>query len=276
LRLGLAGASVAAALASAFAVWGVVHNLGPFETHSLAAGVLHTQLFIAVATFSTLCLAAVVAEHRRLGETLNVSRLRLVQAAESEQRRLAQNLHDGAQQRLTALLVRLGLAAELTPEDRQRGLMMMRDARSELERAIDELRALAHGNHPPLLEERGLGPTIADMAARSPIPVKVGGLPARRLPLSTEASAYYVIAEAMANAQKHAQASTIRLSVRARGSAVVVEVADDGAGGATETPGSGLQGLRERVEAVGGTFAVDSPAGRGTHIIAAIPILPGP
>ena len=276
LRLGLAGASVAAAIASAFAVWGVVHNLGPFETHSLADGVLHTQLFIAVATFSTLCLAAVVAERRRLGETLNVSRLRLVEAAESEQRRLARNLHDGAQQRLTALLVRLGLAAELTREDTQRGVTMIKDARSELEQALDELRALAHGNHPPLLQERGLAPVIADMAARSPIPIKLAGLPPRRLPPSAEASAYYVIAEAVANAQKHARASTIRLSVRTRGSAVVVEVADDGAGGASEAPGSGLQGLRERVEAVGGTFAVDSPASRGTRIIAAIPILPGP
>jgi len=276
LRLGLPGASVAAALASAFAVWGMVHNLGPFETHSLAAGVLHTQLFIAVATFSTLCLAAVVAERRRLGETLNVSRLRLVQAAEAEQRRLAQNLHDGAQQRLTALLVRLGLAAELIREDQQRGLMMIKDARSELEQAIDELRALAHGNRPPLLAERGLGPMIADMAARSPIPIKLGGMPARQLPLGAEASVYYVIAEAVANAQKHARASVIRLSIRTRGSTVLVEVADDGAGGASETPGSGLQGLRERVEAVGGTLAVDSPAGRGTRIIAAIPILPEP
>ena len=273
LRLGLAGAALAAALASAFAVWGVVHNLGPFEAHSLAAGVLHTQLFIAVATFSTLCLAAVVAERRRLGDTLNDSRLRLVHAAESEQRRLAQNLHDGAQQRLTALMVRLGLAAELTREDRQRGAAMICAARSELEDAIEELRALAHGNHPPLLTERGLGPVIADLAARSPIPVTLGGMPGHRLPPSAEASVYYVIAEAVTNAQKHARASTIRLGVRTRGSTVVVEVADDGAGGATGTPGSGLDGLRERVEAVGGTFAVDSPAGRGTHIIAAIPIL---
>ena len=274
LRLGLFGASVAAAVASAFAVWGVVHNLGPFETHSLAAGVLHTQLFIAVATFSTLCLAAVVDERRRLGATLNASRLRLVHAAQSEQRRLARNLHDGAQQRLMALTVRLGLAAELTHEDRQRGEAMIWAARSELEQALDELRALAHGNHPPLLTERGLAAVIAEMAARSALPIKLAGMPAHRLPPSAEASVYYVIAEAVTNAQKHARASMIRLSVRTRGATVVVEVADDGAGGATETPGSGLEGLRERVEAVGGTFAVDSPTGRGTHLIAAIPILP--
>ena len=274
LRLGLAGASIAAALASAFAVWGVVHNLGPFETHSLADGVLETQLFIAVATFSTLCLAAVVAERRRLGETLNVSRLRLVHAAESEQRRLAQNLHDGAQQRLTALVVRLGLAAELRREDHQRSEAMIDGARSELEQAIEELRALAHGNHPPLLTERGLTPVIEDLAARSPIPLKLIGLPGHRLPAAAEASVYYVIAEAVTNAQKHARASTIRLSVRTRGATAIVEVVDDGAGGAAETPGSGLEGLRERVESVGGTLAVDSPAGRGTHVIAAIPVLP--
>ena len=119
---------------------------------------LHTQLFIAVATFSTLCLAAVVAERRRLGETLNVSRLRLVEAAESEQRRLARNLHDGAQQRLTALLVRLGLAAELTREDHAARRDDDQGRAAELEQALDELRALAHGNHPPLLTEQRVWP----------------------------------------------------------------------------------------------------------------------
>ena len=275
LRLGLAGASVAAALASAFAVGGWYTTSGRLRRTRWPPGC------------STLSCSSPWPRSRRCASPPSwrstggwgrrstshgsgwCRRPSPSSAAWPESARRRAAASDG-------IAVRLGLAAELTQEDRQRGLMMMREARSELERAIDELRALAHGNHPPLLEERGLGPMIADMAARSPIPVKLGGLPARRLPLSAEASAYYVIAEAMANAQKHAQASTIRLSVRARGSAVVVEVADDGAGGATETPGSGLQGLRERVEAVGGTFAVDSPAGRGTHIIAAIPILPGP
>jgi len=274
VRLRFLGAAVAAAIASAFAIWGTVHWLGPFDHVSLERGVLQTQLFIAVATFSTLCLAAVMAERRRLADGLSASRLRLVQAAESEQRRLALNLHDGAQQRLAALMVRLNLDAGRVRADPAGGETMLRAARSELGEALDELRALAHGSHPPLLAERGLAAVIDDMAARSPVPIETDAMPDFHLPESAEASAYYVIAEAVTNALKHAHAAAIRVSVRPVGGSVVVDVSDDGAGGAIEAPGSGLEGLRDRLEAVGGGLSVVSQAGCGTRIAATIPILP--
>lgn len=274
VRLTFPEAALAAAIASAFAVWGTVHHFGAFSHHSLTREVLETQLFIAVATFSTLCLASVTSERRRLAGGLSASRLRLVQAAESEQRRLAHNLHDGAQQRLTALMVRLNLESARLRSDPGRGESALRGAQSELGRALEELRALAHGGHPPLLAERGLAAVIEEMAARSPVPIEAETMAECALPASAEASAYYVITEAVANALKHADADRIRISVRSVGSSLVVDVSDDGAGGAVETPESGLQGLRDRVEAVGGEFSVESEPGLGTRIAATIPILP--
>jgi signal transduction histidine kinase len=273
VRLTFPGAALAAAIASAFAVWGTVHNFGAFSHHSLTYEVLQTQLFIAVATFSTLCLAAVTAERRRLAGGLSASRLRLVDAAESEQRRLAHNLHDGAQQRLTALMVRLNLESVRLRNDPRRGETALRAAQAELGRALEELRALAHGAHPPLLAERGLAAVIEEMAARSPVPIETEAMSDAALPASAEASAYYVITEAVANALKHADADLIRISVRSVGSSLHVDVSDDGAGGAVETPESGLQGLRDRVEAVGGEFTLESEPGIGTRIAATIPIL---
>lgn len=274
VRLTFPGAALAAAITSAFAVWGTVHHYGAFGHHSLSREVLETQLFIAVATFSTLCLAAVTAERRRLAGGLSASRLRLVQAAESEQRRLAHNLHDGAQQRLTALMVRLNLESARLRNDPRRGEPALRAAQAELGRALEELRALAHGGHPPLLAERGLAAVIEEMAARSPVRIEAEPIVDHGLPASAEASAYYVITEAVANALKHADAERIRISVRSMGSSLVVAVSDDGAGGAVETPESGLQGLRDRVEAVGGEFSLESEPGLGTRLAATIPILP--
>jgi len=274
LRLHLPGASVAAAIASAFAVWGTVHHLGAFGHNSLTRGVLQTQLFITVATFSTLCLAGVTAERRRLAEGLSASRLRLIHAAEAEQRRLAHNLHDGAQQRLAALMVRLSIEAGRLRDDPRHADAVLRAAHDELGHVLEELRALAHGGYPPLLVDRGLAAVIAEMADHSPVPIEVEAMPEHRLPATTEASAYYVIAEALANALKHARAGRIRVGVHLVGSSVVVDVSDDGAGGAIEAPDSGLQGLRDRVEAVGGVFEVTSQPGHGTRIAATIPILP--
>ena len=267
------GAALAAAIASAFAVWGTVHHLGAFGHDSLTRQVLDTQLFIAVATFSTLCLSAVTAERRRLAGGLSASRLRLVQTSELEQRRLAHNLHDGAQQRLAALMVTLNLESARLRTDPRGGESALRAAQSELGRALEELRALAHGSSPPLLAERGLAVVIEEMAARSPVPIEIEAMSNGGLPTSAEASAYYVITEAVANALKHADADVIRISVRSVGSSLHVDVSDDGAGGAVETPESGLQGLRDRVEAVGGEFTLESEPGLGTRIAATIPIL---
>jgi signal transduction histidine kinase len=275
LRLGQRGATLAVAVASGFALWATTHYTGPFHLHSLTRSVLMTQLFIAVASVSTQCLAAVMTERERFAERLLASRMRLVEAADNERRRLEQNLHDGAQQRLTALIVRLGLASELMADRPAAADEMIQASRTELELAIGELRALAHGSDPPVLAERGLHAAIQDIAARSSIAIEVAALPVARLSRSSEATAYYVIAEAVANAQKYAHASRVWIAAATVGGVVQVEVADDGIGGAVETDGSGLQGLRDRVEALGGAFQVRSPFAGGTRLFASIPLTPG-
>src|SRR5205823_5317169 len=203
-RLGPRGATLAVLIAAGFAVWATTHYTGPFQTHSLSRGVLETQLFIAVASVSTQCLAAVVCERERFARRLWASRTRLVEAADTERRRLERNLHDGAQQRLSALMVRLNLAAHETGPPPQK---VLEAATAELAATIDELRGLAHGDHPAVLTERGLATAIDDLAQRSSVPTQVIAVPARRLPRSAETTAYYVIAEAVANAQKHARPS---------------------------------------------------------------------
>jgi signal transduction histidine kinase len=235
--------------------------------------VLKTQLFIVVASFTTLCLAAAVTERETLAERLRASRLRVIEAADSERRRLEHNLHDGAQQRLTGLVVRLGLAAERARAEPAESEAMIEAAQSELELAIDELRHLAHGNHPAVLTREGLGAAVARMAERSGVQIESLQLPVGRVEQNAEATAYYVLAEAVANAQRYARASSIRLRVRASRGKLEVTVVDNGVGGAHETPGSGLEGLRDRVEALAGTFDVQSGRGRGTRIAATIPLV---
>ncbi len=274
VRLRQRGATLAVVVAAGVAVWATTHYVGPFSAHSLAISVLKTQLFIAVASFTTLCLAAAVTERETLAERLRASRLRVIEAADSERRRLEHNLHDGAQQRLTGLVVRLGLAAERAREKPAESEALIEAAQSELELAIDELRDLAHGNHPAVLTQQGLAAAVARMAERSGVEIESLELPAYRLEQSAEATAYYVLAEAVANAQKYARASSIRLRVRASRRRLEVDVVDNGIGGAYETPGSGLEGLRDRVEALGGAFDVLSDPGRGTRVAATIPLVP--
>jgi signal transduction histidine kinase len=274
IRLRQRGATLAVALAAGFAVWGTTRYVGPFHVKSLDPSVLETQLFIGVASFSTLCLAAVVTEREKFAERLWASRARLVEAADTERRRLERDLHDGAQQRVTALMVRLRLAAERVREEPARADAVFEATEHELEMVIDELRELARGRCPPMLAQQGLAAAITAIAQNSPVPIKVVELPAARLSERAETTAYYVLAEAVTNAQKHALASSIRLRARIAHGALQVEIVDDGVGGAAEAKGSGLQGLRDRVEAVGGTFEVDTIVGHGTRVAARIPTDP--
>jgi signal transduction histidine kinase len=189
----------------------------------------------------------------------------LIDTADFERRRIERNLHDGAQQRLTALYVRLGMAG---------GEAALDEVRSELSLAIDELRETAHGIQPRVLTESGLAGAMALVATRSPVPIEVLDAPPSRLDAAAETTAYYVFAEAVTNAQKHARASAIQVRAYERDGFLHVEVSDDGAGGASAAAGSGLQGLRDRVEALGGRFGLVSSAGRGTTVTAAIPATP--
>jgi signal transduction histidine kinase len=274
LRLGSRGATLAVGVAAGFAIWETTRQVGPFAFQSITDSILATQLYLAVAALSTLFLAAVVCEREAFAETLAASRARLVEATAAERRRIEQNLHDGAQQRLNALLVRLHLAAEQVADAPEEAVGRLKSAEHELAEAIEELRELAHGIHPSALTERGLAQALTELAARSTIPVTLE-LPTSRLDATAEVTAYFIVAEAVTNACKHADATSI--DVRARGSRGLlrVEIADDGRGGADESAGSGLQGLRDRVEAIGGSFAVRSGAG-GTTIVAVLPATPVP
>jgi signal transduction histidine kinase len=193
----------------------------------------------------------------------------------SERRRLERNLHDGAQQRLVALALDLKIVQARIEDDPGGAAALLAAAREELALAIDELRELARGLHPPILTERGLRVALESLANRSPMPVRIEAPLARRLPDEIETALYYLVAEALTNATKHAQASsaTVRLSVA--GDRVTVRVRDDGTGGAAVRAGGGLRGLAERLEALGGELEVDSPAGAGTTLTGVIPLAAG-
>ncbi len=271
LRFGQRGATLAVAVAAGHAVWGTTHYIGPFVFGSITNSILSTQLYLAIAALTCLSLAAAVSEREELAGRLRASRTRLVEAADDERRRLEHNLHDGAQQRLTALAVRLGVSAETARLHPDAAPGALDSAQQELLLAIDELRDLAHGIHPSVLTRFGLARAVAELAERSAVRTEIAGVPSVRLDDSAEATAYYVLAEAMTNAQKHAHASTIRVRGHLVTGALRVEVADDGVGGADERHGLGIQGLRDRVEAIGGVLTVDRPPGGGTRVAATIP-----
>jgi signal transduction histidine kinase len=272
LRFGQRGATLAVAVTAVFVVWNTTHYAGPFHFTSITRSVLSTQLFIAVAVLSTLSLAAVVTEREQFALRLGASRRRMISASDNARRRIEHDLHDGAQLRLTWLALRLRDSAELVEREPQRAATLLAEAEGELQLAIDELRELAHGIHPAVLVDFGLAEAIRSLALRSAIGVELRELPAERLDASVENVAYYVVAEAIANAQKYSEASLLEVWASASKHVLRLQVADNGVGGATEGSGSGLEGLRDRVEAVGGSVELSSPAGGGTRIAVAIPI----
>jgi signal transduction histidine kinase len=270
LRFGERGATLAVTIAVGSAVWNTTHNEGPFAFRSITHSLLATQLYLAVAALSTLFLVALVTEREAFAGRLAASRSRLVEATEAERRRLGRNLHDGAQQRLTALVIRLGLAAEDARRAPEQGAPLLEEAGAEVTIAIEELREIAHGIHPVALN-LGLAAAIKSVADRSSVPFALLALPSERLDDTAEATAYYVLAEAATNAQRYAHASLITVRAVSAPPILRIEIVDDGVGGARETVGLGLEGLRDRVESLGGSFTVDSPAGHGTRIAAVIP-----
>jgi PAS domain S-box-containing protein len=211
-----------------------------------------------------------ISERKRQEGELRGSRVRLLRAGDEARRRLERNLHDGAQQRLVSLSLALRLAhARLrdAPEEAER---LLAGASEELAQALEELRELARGIHPAVLSERGLSAALEALAGRAPVPVGVT-VPPDRFPPAVEAAAYYVISEALANVAKYAEASAVEIRVTRQNGRAVVEVADDGVGGADPTRGSGLSGLVDRVEALDGVLKVESAPGAGTRIRAEIP-----
>jgi signal transduction histidine kinase len=212
------------------------------------------------------------AQLRARVEELRTSRARIVEAGTKERRRLERNLHDGAQQRLVALSLTMRLAQARVHKDPDRADQLLSAAQEELTLALGELRELARGIHPAILSDRGLGPALEALAGRAPIDVDLAALPPEALPEPIEAAAYFVVAEALTNVVKYAHASQATVSVSRRNGVAVVEVADDGIGGADPGRGSGLRGLADRVSALDGSMRLDSPAGAGTRLRAEIPV----
>jgi signal transduction histidine kinase len=215
--------------------------------------------------------AAAEVERRRYEAELAASRARVVEAGDAERRRIGRDLHDGAQQRLVALGQFLTVAQRALERDPAEAARLLGLAREQVTEAGAELRALARGLHPVALE-RGLDAALGSLALQSPLALKVQALPERRLPGVIEATVWFVVAEALTNAVRHAGATTVSVAVRLRGEQVEASVADDGAGGADADLGTGLLGLRTRVEALGGRLSVESPRGGGTRLELTVPL----
>jgi signal transduction histidine kinase len=200
------------------------------------------------------------------------SRARLVKAGDEQRRRLERNLHDGAQQRLVSVSLMLRLAKARLGPGSETAAKLLDDASRELDTGLAELREIARGLHPAVLGDHGLQRAIEALTARLPLPVDVEVALDQRPPGDVEATAYYIVAEALTNVTRHAEASGAHVAIRRDGAALRVEVTDDGRGGADAAGGTGIVGLRDRAEAAGGTLTLTSPPGSGTVVSAMLPL----
>jgi signal transduction histidine kinase len=213
-----------------------------------------------------------LAELRAQLEEIRHSRARIVDAADSERRRLERNLHDGAQQRLVTLALHLRIAQESLHDDPNTAEQMLDGVGEDLKLALSELRDLARGLHPAILTDRGLAPALQAIANRAPFPVEITGIPTVRPNPAIEAAVYYVVAESLTNAAKHSRATEAHIDIGAAHDAITVEIRDNGTGGASLSNGSGLRGLADRVEALNGSIEVESTVGAGTIVRARLPL----
>jgi signal transduction histidine kinase len=211
------------------------------------------------------------AELRATVSELRASRARIVESADAARRKIERDLHDGAQQRLVALALELRMARGRVDQDGEAAKELLDGALRNLEEATRELRELARGIHPAVLSDRGLGSAVEALAQRMPLPIEITSVPDQRLPEPVEAAAYFVVAEAITNVARYAQATHAAVDVRCDDGTLVVEVTDDGIGGADPSWGSGLRGLSDRIAALDGRLEVSSPAGAGTTVRASIP-----
>jgi signal transduction histidine kinase len=240
-------------------------QLQPVGTFSLH----HASDWVALATFVIAAsVGGYMARIARSRSEVIASRARIIAAADAARARLARDLHDGSQQRLVSTVLSLQLAEQQFERDPHVARELVTAALTDATEALAELRELARGVHPTILANRGLGAAAAALAARSPLPVELA-IADERYPPHVEAATYFFIAEALTNVVKHAQASHAEVNVRRSDGQLVIDVLDDGIGGA-DSGGDGMRGLRDRIEALGGHMHVDSPAGQGTHLHATI------
>jgi len=274
LRFGPRGGTLAVAEAAALTIVITAAEAGAFVEPSVTESALSTQLYVAVAAISTLTLAATVSEQRRVAQQLAVARDRIIVATDAERRRIERDLHDGAQQHLVALGIRVGLTAEALPANAPVATRMVGELGSLVDDALADLRSLAAGIYPPVLAQQGLGPALRDLAAQVPVPATVAIEGERRWRADVEAAAYFCCSEAVQNVAKHAPtARSVKIRVRHHRGGLDFEVADDGPGftAAGMVAGDGMTNMRERVEAVRGTLTVRSFPGGGTRVSGHVP-----
>ena len=288
--LGLWAVSILLTILPAYVGHTAAHavQFGPFHVHSGATGwwsvvlglvgllVVAPQATAALLLVDRLVVQLLLGPHesellaRRVGE-LEVSRGAALDQVEAERRRIERDLHDGAQQRLVALAMHLGRARERFDTDPGRARELVEEAHEEAKAALAELRDLARGIHPAVLTERGLDAALTAIVARSPVPVSLSVDVPGRLPAPVESAAYFVVAEALTNVTKHARASQVSTVLSVQEGRLLIEVRDDGLGGARSEPGNGLAGMAERVAALGGWMRILSPAGGPTSIVVELP-----
>jgi signal transduction histidine kinase len=204
---------------------------------------------------------------------LAASRARVVATADEARRRIERDLHDGAQQRLVSLSLELRAAEARVPSELSQLRAELSRTAHGLAAAVEELQEISRGIRPAILSQGGLGPALTTLCERAPVPVELDLRTGRRLPESLEVTVYYVVSEALTNVAKHARASIVRIAVDVRDGILQLAIRDDGAGGADPTRGSGLIGLRDRIDAMGGTIVVESPVGAGTSLLVALPVI---
>jgi signal transduction histidine kinase len=249
------------------------------EDHTIAALLHDPALREDEQLVESVCAAAGLAmENERLQaelrarlQELSASRTRIVEATQAERRRIERDLHDGSQQRLVSVAMTLGLADSKIASDPDGAHTFLREARTSLSEALEDLRELSSGIYPGILTERGLAPALDELARRCHLPVELDVSLPGRLPEGVETAAYFVVSELLTNVAKHAPASNVRARVAVVDERVVIQVRDDGPGGADLSRGSGLRGLHDRIEALGGHFTLESPPGAGTVVEAQIP-----
>jgi signal transduction histidine kinase len=245
-------------------VWGVM------AVSSTTMGKYPADTEDRLAAFMDLLSAAIANAESRA--ELAASRSRIVAAADETRRRIERDLHDGTQQRLVSLAIELRMAESRVPSEMPEARAMFFRAAKDLTDAVADLQEISRGIHPAILSKGGLTPAIKTLARRSAVAVELDLQVERRLPQQVEVAAYYVVSEALTNVAKYAHASLVNIDVRANESAIELTIRDDGIGGADPTRGSGLVGLKDRVEALGGTITVAGRSGQGTSVVARIPI----
>lgn len=274
LSFGSRGATLAITVVCAFAVWGATNDLGPFGVGSINNRLLETQLFIATVSLSALAIAALISERAQLAEGVRESRARLVQAADDARYRLERDLHDGTQQSLVGLQLKLNRAAQVIPDDPAEGKRLVTTIERQMDDVLADLRSLARGVYPPLLSASGLVVALQSAALVRSGYVSIRGVAVGRYPPAVEAAVYFCCLEALQNVAKHAGGDA-HAEVRLRQGAdhLAFEVIDSGMGfESTAAPrGRGLRNMHDRIGAVGGTLTIASQPGTGTTVRGCVP-----